>query len=376
MKTQTIFALIASLFLSACPWINPGDTKPDLVITNFSISPSAPEAEKNVQAVLTVQNLGKTAAGRFSVRWRPFAAHQGFLQDISGLSSNESKTVAFDFAYPNTGAFNSEAAVDAQSAVDESNEANNTSMRTVNVVPPSKANLWIKDFTFDPPEAEVGKTVRANLVVENAGPGTAGNFAVMWRPYAGHVGLTQPVSGLNVQQSQSLTFEFVYSNSGNFQTEAIVDVNQQITETDEANSRTLGITVRPGDPESMAYEIRVKTGCPDKAGTNANVNIVLWGEKGMSGETELDNELNNFERCKTDVFAFRTKYLGRLTKLRIRHDDSGKDSGWFLDYIEVSEKEGNNRCWRFDCYRWLAKDEDDGQIERELVSKQCGASKN
>lgn len=28
--------------------------------------------------------------------------------------------------------------------------------------------------------------------------------------------------------------------------------------------------------------------------------------------------------------------------------------------------------YEFPCYRWLAKDEDDGQISRELVSKQPG----
>ncbi|RIK62323.1 hypothetical protein DCC62_27125 [candidate division KSB1 bacterium] len=377
MKTQITFAVIASLCLTACPpWIKPGNQKPDLVITNFSVSPPSPEPQKNVKANLTVQNLGKKSAARFSVRWRPFESHPGFSQDISELSSEESKTVAFEFAYSNTGAFASEATVDAQNAVDESNEANNTSSLTINVVPPVKADLWIRDITFDPPEAEVNQTMRASVVVENAGPGPAGSFVVMWRPYPGHAGLTKPVSGLHAQQSSSLAFEFIYNNSGPFQTEAIADVNLQVSETDEANSKILGIVIRPRAPESMAYEIRVKTGSIEDAGTDAKVYVILWGKNGKSDEFQLDNAENNFERNNTDIFAFRTKYLGEFEKLRIRHDSSKKKPGWFLDYIEISEKEGSNRCWRFDCFRWLAKDEDDGQIERELNALQCGAKTN
>lgn len=377
MKPQITFAVIASLCLTACfPWIKPGNPKPDLVITNFSISPPSPELQKNMKAVLTVQNLSKKSAERFSVRWRPFENHQGFSQDISGLGSDESKTVVFEFAYPNAGAFASEATVDAQNAVDESNEANNTNSLAVYVVSPAKPDLWIRDITFDPPEAEVGQTVRLSVVVENAGPGPAGGFVVMWRPYPGHAGLTKPVSGLHAQQSSSLAFEFIYNNSGSFQTEAIADVNLQVSETDEANSKTRGIVIRPGDPESMAYEIRVKTGAIEDAGTDAKAYVILWGKNGKSDEFQLDNAENNFERNKTDVFAFRTKYLGELQKLRIRHDNSKNKPGWFLDYIEISEKDGGNRCWRFDCFRWLAKEGDDGQIERELNALQCSAKAN
>lgn len=376
MKPQITFAVIASLCLTACPPIKPGKQKPDLAITNFSISPPSPEPQKHVKADLTVQNLGKKSAERFSVRWRPFESHHGFSQDISELGSDGSKTIVFEFAYPNTGTFASEADVDAQNAVDESNEANNTSSYTVYVVPPAKPDLWIRDITFDPPEAKVGQAMRASVIVENAGPGPAEGFAVMWRPYSGHAGLTKPVSSLHAQQSSSLAFEFIYNKSGSFQTEAIADVNLQVSETDEANSKTRGIVIRPGDPESMAYEIRVKTGAIEDAGTDAKAYVILWGKNGKSDEFQLDNAENNFERNNTDIFAFRTKYLGELQKLRVRHDNSKNKPGWFLDYIEISEKDGSNRCWRFDCFRWLAKEGDDGQIERELNALQCSAKAN
>jgi len=64
--------------------------------------------------------------------------------------------------------------------------------------------------------------------------------------------------------------------------------------------------------------------------------------------------------------------LGTLKKLRIGHDNSGISAGWFLEKVIVDDLE-TNRVYEFPCGRWLAKDEDDGQITRELL---CGGSGN
>ena len=58
--------------------------------------------------------------------------------------------------------------------------------------------------------------------------------------------------------------------------------------------------------------------------------------------------------------------LGTLKRLRIGHNNSGLSAGWFLDKVIVDDLE-TNRVYEFPCHRWLAKDEDDGQISRELL---------
>lgn len=40
--------------------------------------------------------------------------------------------------------------------------------------------------------------------------------------------------------------------------------------------------------------------------------------------------------------------------------------GWHLDYVEVKD-EIMDKTFRFPCDRWLAKNDDDGQIMRELA---------
>lgn len=53
--------------------------------------------------------------------------------------------------------------------------------------------------------------------------------------------------------------------------------------------------------------------------------------------------------------------------LRISHDNKGTSAGWFLDDVTVGIPSRGDQVV-FPCHRWLADDEDDGKIERELYS--------
>jgi hypothetical protein len=113
------------------------------------------------------------------------------------------------------------------------------------------------------------------------------------------------------------------------------------------------------------YRVTVVTGTVEGAGTDANVYITLFGGNGNSGERQLDNARDNFERGQTDVFALEMADLGDIRRVRIRHDNENRYPGWFLDRITIHNEE-TDREWVFPCQRWLAKDEDDGQIDRIL----------
>lgn len=45
---------------------------------------------------------------------------------------------------------------------------------------------------------------------------------------------------------------------------------------------------------------------------------------------------------------------------------SGPAAGWHLEYVDVHD-DILGKKFRFQCDRWLAKNEDDGQIMRELA---------
>ncbi|KAG7271688.1 hypothetical protein CRUP_025549 [Coryphaenoides rupestris] len=116
------------------------------------------------------------------------------------------------------------------------------------------------------------------------------------------------------------------------------------------------------------YEVSVFTGDMQGAGTDANVFINIYGENGDTGERYLkkSDNLNKFERAKEDVFTVTAVELGTLKKLRIRHDNSSSYPSWYLDRVEILDTK-EDITYYFPCNRWLATDEDDGQIARELV---------
>ncbi|KAF7660325.1 hypothetical protein LDENG_00284760 [Lucifuga dentata] len=122
------------------------------------------------------------------------------------------------------------------------------------------------------------------------------------------------------------------------------------------------------DLEMNSYEVHVFTGSLWGAGTDANVYINIYGQIGDTGERRLrySNKLNKFEKGQEDTFNITAVDLGILKKLRIRHDNSQASAGWFLDRVEILDTK-DDTMYYFPCKRWLAVDEDDGQLARELV---------
>ncbi|XP_058613751.1 lipoxygenase homology domain-containing protein 1-like isoform X4 [Onychostoma macrolepis] len=121
--------------------------------------------------------------------------------------------------------------------------------------------------------------------------------------------------------------------------------------------------------ELTTYTVSVKTSDVTAAGTDANVWMIIFGENGETGTLTLkeSNNTNKFERKQTDTFRFADILsLGELSKVRIWHDNSGLAAGWHLEYVDVHD-DILGKKFRFQCDRWLAKNEDDGQIMRELA---------
>jgi hypothetical protein len=106
---------------------------PDLVITGFVIEPASPLQDQLAQARITVSNQGNGNAASFRVRWQPTAALSGEIAEVSGLGAGQSREVALTFTYISAGNFQSVAIADPFGEVEESDEANNTSTKSITV---------------------------------------------------------------------------------------------------------------------------------------------------------------------------------------------------------------------------------------------------
>ncbi len=111
------------------------------------------------------------------------------------------------------------------------------------------------------------------------------------------------------------------------------------------------------------YTVHVKTGDREHAGTDANVFIQLIGAIATSTELKLDNKnINDFERRSLSSFQVSTDEVGWIDKIRLCHDDTGKHSGWYVEYVNVINQDTKLE-YHADFYRWLAKSEGDGLID-------------
>ena len=80
--------------------------------------------------------------------------------------------------------------------------------------------------------------------------------------------------------------------------------------------------------------------------------------------------------CRKDTFSIQCSDLGELTKVKVRHDNSGSGPSWLLDSIGVKcedtrERDGASderpRVWQFPCGQWLEMCEGcGGKLEVEL----------
>jgi molybdopterin biosynthesis enzyme len=76
---------------------------------------------------------------------------------------------------------------------------------------------------------------------------------------------------------------------------------------------TLGTAAQHLD--QTTYNVRIKTGDILKAGTDADVHLKIFGEKGDTDQIQLmtaDNTTNKFERGRIDKFTYEFDDLGKV----------------------------------------------------------------
>ncbi|NXT04293.1 LOXH1 protein, partial [Prunella fulvescens] len=103
------------------------------------------------------------------------------------------------------------------------------------------------------------------------------------------------------------------------------------------------------------------------AGTEADVYISVYGERGDTGSRQLlrSQKSKKFLKGQTDIFAVEAVHLGCLHKIVIGHNGLGSGNGWFLDKVVIKDPI-TDLDYAFLCHRWLDQGQDDGSISREL----------
>lgn len=121
----------------------------------------------------------------------------------------------------------------------------------------------------------------------------------------------------------------------------------------------------PSDP--YRYEITLWTGMRRNAGTKSKVSMIVYGDEHDSEPRSLEYpDRSPFQRGSQDTFLLTTPFsMGTIQYIRIWHDNGG--GSWFLSRIMVIDLQTDERYY-FICNRWLAVDEEDGQVGKNLAN--------
>uniref|UniRef100_A0A8C8DR79 Lipoxygenase homology PLAT domains 1a n=1 Tax=Oryzias sinensis TaxID=183150 RepID=A0A8C8DR79_9TELE len=125
------------------------------------------------------------------------------------------------------------------------------------------------------------------------------------------------------------------------------------------------VSLRQKKMKKYPWSLWIWTSDIKGAGTDAQVFLQIYGERGKSDEIKLENNSDNFEQGQIDKFVIEMPDIGKLLKLRIWHEKRNPFAGWHLAKVTLL-KTLTMEKYSFECGRWLDINEDDNEIVREL----------
>lgn len=124
------------------------------------------------------------------------------------------------------------------------------------------------------------------------------------------------------------------------------------------------------------YEFTVVTGVWRNAGTTSNVFVKIYGTEGILESVNLTANSppgrKMFARGNIEKFVFHLENsLGVVVKIELWHDNSGKNSSWFLDQAHLVDI-NNDQRWDFFHHSWLCLHKGSGSLKATIKSADPG----
>jgi len=122
------------------------------------------------------------------------------------------------------------------------------------------------------------------------------------------------------------------------------------------------------------YELKITTGNVDRGGTDARLDVTLYGDQGSKVFSIYTNPepprpalyIGTFEKENTDYIYVPSLDLGEINQIRIINDNSGDGPGWYVNNIEIKDIK-TNKTWSYLPNVWISEDE---QLDRTFTLTQ------
>ncbi|KAI5242601.1 Oxygen-Regulated Protein 1 [Manis pentadactyla] len=118
--------------------------------------------------------------------------------------------------------------------------------------------------------------------------------------------------------------------------------------------------------KSGNWKVSIITSDLPNAGTSSQIYIVLYGQRRSSAPIYLyGTDGARFQDGHEDIFTITVGDIGTLFKIRIGHTNSGLSPSWHCKEIQLWNMNSEKKFY-IPVQRWLARDQEDGEICREF----------
>lgn len=233
---------------------------PDLIVSSLSHLPVGPTNIDTITITAIVENDGDTSAGASNLE----IDVQGNAVNYAVPSLNPSQThqVQRQIVLGTSGSYLVTTTADIDNSVTESNEDNNETTETINVI--EAADLIITTLTHVPADPTITDTITLTVIVRNRGGITAGASTLEIDVDGEATPTTYTVPSLSPSQTHQVQRQINLTMPGNYQVTATADLNDDVAESNENNNTAIdniqvtapdlvvgSLTHSPADPTNL-----------------------------------------------------------------------------------------------------------------------------
>ena len=247
-----------------------GMTGNDISILNYTVSDTSINSNGTVKLSFNYVNAGTTDIGSTVLKvYDGNTLLRTFTMGAVSAGDYRSATVTLNASELGTGARKLYLVADANNQVAEIDELNNKAYRTVTVASAGTRDLCIKDYNVS--SSTIDKSGSVKLSFKYANNGNTASGASVLKVYDGNTLLRTFNMGsvaAGSYNNASVTLKGSELGNGARKIFLVVDANNQITETNEANNKAYRtVTVNAGTKDLCIKDYNVSSSTIDKSGS-------------------------------------------------------------------------------------------------------------
>ena len=216
----------------------PSDLVADLVVFSLTHSPASPTTVDQITFTAVVKNIGTGSAGASTLSFRIGGESSPPTFSVPALAPGATYTAQRQLVLGVAQGYTNTAIADVDNDVTESNEANNQTTDTFIVSATSPPDLVVFSLTHSPASPTTVDQITFTAVVKNIGTGSAGASTLSFRIGGESSPPTFSVPALAPGATYTAQRQLVLGVAQGYTNTAIADVDNDVTESNEANNQT------------------------------------------------------------------------------------------------------------------------------------------